>query len=158
MPERALLVTGASRGIGRACALLAARNGWSVGVNYREDAKAADAVVEKIAQGGGRALTAAVRRSDTSETWASILTSFAAADAFGAATGRASAGVAAAHCILRSGSARSPARVRGGFLGRQDVRLVGGAFDSPGAEPLPFYPREGFSLSIGVTKLASAAN
>ena len=56
MPEKALLVTGASRGIGRACALLAARNGWSVGVNYREDAKAADAVVEKIAKGGGRAV------------------------------------------------------------------------------------------------------
>ena len=56
MPEKTLLVTGASRGIGRACALLAARNGWSIGVNYREDAKAADAVVEKIANGGGRAV------------------------------------------------------------------------------------------------------
>ncbi len=56
MPAKALLVTGASRGIGRACALLAARNGWSVGVNYREDAKSADAVVETIAKAGGRAL------------------------------------------------------------------------------------------------------
>jgi NAD(P)-dependent dehydrogenase (short-subunit alcohol dehydrogenase family) len=32
------------------------RNGWSVGVNYREDAKAADAVVETIAKSGGRAV------------------------------------------------------------------------------------------------------
>src|SRR6202034_47427 len=56
MPVKNLLVTGASRGIGRACALLAARNGWSVGVNYREDAKAADAVVETIVKGGGRAV------------------------------------------------------------------------------------------------------
>ena len=56
MPVKALLVTGASRGIGRACALLAARNGWVVGVNYHEDAKAADAVVETIAKGGGRAV------------------------------------------------------------------------------------------------------
>ena len=56
MPAKVLLVTGASRGIGRACALLAARNGWSVGVNYREDAKSADAVVETIAKGGGRAV------------------------------------------------------------------------------------------------------
>ena len=55
-PAKDLLVTGASRGIGRACALLAARSGWSVGVNYREDAKAADAVVETIAKGGGRAV------------------------------------------------------------------------------------------------------
>ena len=56
MSAKALLVTGASRGIGRACALLAAENGWSVGVNYREDAQAADAVVEAIAKGGGRAV------------------------------------------------------------------------------------------------------
>jgi NAD(P)-dependent dehydrogenase (short-subunit alcohol dehydrogenase family) len=56
MPDRILLVTGASRGIGRACALLAGRNGWAVGVNYRKDAKAADAVVEAIAKSGGRAV------------------------------------------------------------------------------------------------------
>ena len=56
MSAKALLVTGASRGIGRACALLAGRNGWAVGVNYREDAKAADAVVETIAKGGGRSV------------------------------------------------------------------------------------------------------
>ena len=56
MSAKALLVTGASRGIGRACALLAGRNGWAVGVNYREDTKAADAVVEAIAKGGGRSV------------------------------------------------------------------------------------------------------
>ncbi len=56
MSAKALLITGASRGIGRACALLAAENGWAVGVNYREDAKAADAVVDTIVKGGGRAV------------------------------------------------------------------------------------------------------
>ena len=56
MSAKALLVTGASRGIGRVCALLAGRNGWAVGVNYREDAKAADAVVEAIAKSGGRSV------------------------------------------------------------------------------------------------------
>ncbi|HEV7481402.1 MAG TPA: SDR family oxidoreductase [Roseiarcus sp.] len=56
MSAKALLVTGASRGIGRACALLAGRNGWAVGANYREDAKAADAVVEAIVESGGRAI------------------------------------------------------------------------------------------------------
>ena len=56
VPNRTLLITGGSRGIGRACALLGAENGWSVGVNYREDAKAADAVVEIIARQGGRAV------------------------------------------------------------------------------------------------------
>jgi NAD(P)-dependent dehydrogenase (short-subunit alcohol dehydrogenase family) len=56
MPSKALLITGASRGIGRASALLAARNGWSVGVNYREDASSATAVVDEIARNGGRAV------------------------------------------------------------------------------------------------------
>ncbi|MFY9510039.1 MAG: NAD(P)-dependent oxidoreductase, partial [Rubrivivax sp.] len=32
--NRVLLITGASRGIGAACALLAARQGWDVAVNY----------------------------------------------------------------------------------------------------------------------------
>ncbi len=50
---KAVLVTGGSRGIGRACALLAARRGWSV--NYRADADAANAVVHAIAKEGGRA-------------------------------------------------------------------------------------------------------
>ena len=56
VPNRTLLITGGSRGIGRACALLGAENGWSVGVSYREDAKAADAAVEIIARQGGRAV------------------------------------------------------------------------------------------------------
>ena len=37
-----VLVTGASRGIGRATALLAATRGWPVAINYRNDARAAD--------------------------------------------------------------------------------------------------------------------
>jgi NAD(P)-dependent dehydrogenase (short-subunit alcohol dehydrogenase family) len=56
MPVNALLVTGSSCGIGRACALLAARNGWAVAVNYREDGQAVDAVVETIAKSGGRSI------------------------------------------------------------------------------------------------------
>jgi NAD(P)-dependent dehydrogenase (short-subunit alcohol dehydrogenase family) len=66
MSAKAILVTGASRGIGRACALLAGRNGWAVGVNYREDAQAADAVVEAIAKSGGRAI--ALKGDIASET------------------------------------------------------------------------------------------
>jgi len=54
--SKAVLITGASRGIGRACALLAAARGWSVGVNYREDAQGAEAVVQAIARDGGRAV------------------------------------------------------------------------------------------------------
>ena len=50
---KVVLITGASRGIGRATARLAGARGWSVGVNYvgREDA-AATAVAEVEAAGG----------------------------------------------------------------------------------------------------------
>ena len=54
--DKALLITGASRGIGRAAALLAAKRGWSVGVNYRSDVDAAEEVVRTIAKAGGRAV------------------------------------------------------------------------------------------------------
>lgn len=51
-----VLVTGASRGIGRSVALLAGARGWSVGVGFRRDGDAADAVVSTIEAAGGRAI------------------------------------------------------------------------------------------------------
>ncbi len=51
-----LLVTGGSRGIGAATALLAARKGYAVAVNYARDAAAADRVVRAIREAGGTAL------------------------------------------------------------------------------------------------------
>jgi NAD(P)-dependent dehydrogenase (short-subunit alcohol dehydrogenase family) len=49
LPEqRYVLVTGASRGIGAACALVCARQGWDVAVNYTRDAVAAQRVVEQV--------------------------------------------------------------------------------------------------------------
>lgn len=51
-----LLVTGASRGIGAATALLAAERGYAVCVNYRSGEEAAEAVVRRIARGGGCAI------------------------------------------------------------------------------------------------------
>jgi NAD(P)-dependent dehydrogenase (short-subunit alcohol dehydrogenase family) len=53
--DRVLLVTGASRGIGAATAVLAARRGYAVCVNYHVNRDAADAVVASIEQAGGRA-------------------------------------------------------------------------------------------------------
>jgi len=54
--NNAILITGASRGIGRAAALLACARGWSVGVNYRHDEDSAHEVVEAIARAGGKAV------------------------------------------------------------------------------------------------------
>lgn len=42
------LITGGARGIGRATARLAARDGWNIAINYRERSDAADALVAEI--------------------------------------------------------------------------------------------------------------
>lgn len=60
-----VLVTGAGRGIGAATALLAARRGYRVCVNYRSDEASATAVVDAIRADGG---TAVAVRADVSRT------------------------------------------------------------------------------------------
>ena len=52
-----LLVTGGSRGIGAATALLAAQRGYAVAVNYTANSLAADEVVRQIRAQGGNAIT-----------------------------------------------------------------------------------------------------
>jgi len=52
---RVALVSGASRGIGRAISLALAEDGAAVAVNYRRDKDAAEEVVELVRAGGGRA-------------------------------------------------------------------------------------------------------
>jgi enoyl-[acyl-carrier protein] reductase III len=54
--EKVALVTGGSRGIGRATALRLAAEGAAVVVNYRRDEAAAQAAVEEIVAAGGRAV------------------------------------------------------------------------------------------------------
>jgi NAD(P)-dependent dehydrogenase (short-subunit alcohol dehydrogenase family) len=53
--SKIMLVTGGGRGIGAATARLAAKRGYAVCVNYAGNAAAAEAVVEEIRAGGGRA-------------------------------------------------------------------------------------------------------
>src|SRR2546430_7058040 len=52
---RVALVTGASQGIGRACALALARQGAKVAVAARNQDKLAEVVKEIVAAGGGEA-------------------------------------------------------------------------------------------------------
>jgi len=72
-----VLITGASRGIGAATALLCARNGYDVAVNFARDAPAAGRVVEQVRALGRRAIAvqADVSREDE------VLQLFAAVDA-----------------------------------------------------------------------------
>ncbi|MDA8485095.1 SDR family oxidoreductase [Pseudomonas resinovorans] len=51
-----MLITGASRGIGAATARLAAQRGYALGINYRQQRDAAEALVREIEDAGGRAL------------------------------------------------------------------------------------------------------
>lgn len=55
--DQVLLVTGGSRGIGAATALLAASKGYAVAVNYSSNSLAADEVVRQIRATGGNAVT-----------------------------------------------------------------------------------------------------
>lgn len=79
MSDRVAVVTGGSRGIGRATALLAAKRGWRVVVGYATNAGAAQEVVSAITGAGGKAM--ATRCDVASE--ADILALFKAADGFG---------------------------------------------------------------------------
>lgn len=51
-----LMVTGAAKGIGAACARLGAARGYAVCVNYRSSGEQAQALVREIEAAGGRAL------------------------------------------------------------------------------------------------------
>jgi NAD(P)-dependent dehydrogenase (short-subunit alcohol dehydrogenase family) len=75
--EQVLLVTGASRGIGAATALLAASKGYAVAVNYTSNAKAAQDVVSRIRAEGGKAIAV---QADVAEE-EQVLALFAAVDA-----------------------------------------------------------------------------
>jgi NAD(P)-dependent dehydrogenase (short-subunit alcohol dehydrogenase family) len=72
-----VLITGASRGIGAATALLAARQGYAVAVNYSANSLAADEVVRQIRQGGGSAMAVLADVADEAQ----VLTMFEKVDA-----------------------------------------------------------------------------
>jgi 3-oxoacyl-[acyl-carrier protein] reductase len=64
LSNRVALITGGSRGIGRAVAELLARSGARVAVNYAAGARAARSVVEEVRASGGEAIALAGDVSD----------------------------------------------------------------------------------------------
>jgi len=62
---KTILITGGSRGIGAATALLAAKEGYAVSVNYYRNKAAADTIVSQIKKDGG--LAASIQADITKE-------------------------------------------------------------------------------------------
>lgn len=71
---RTALVTGGSRGIGRACVEMLARHGASVAVNYRANADAAQAVVQAVTSAGQRAIAVQADVTDEAQVRSMIET------------------------------------------------------------------------------------
>jgi len=69
---RVALVTGASRGIGRAIALRLGRDGATVAVNHPGEHENANAVVEQITAAGGRAMAVEADVADSAQVAAMI--------------------------------------------------------------------------------------
>jgi len=67
LSEKVAIVTGASRGIGRAIALALAEQGAKVAVNYARSGEAAHAVVQEIADQGGEAMAVQADVSDADQ-------------------------------------------------------------------------------------------
>ncbi|MDB5572850.1 MAG: NAD(P)-dependent oxidoreductase [Tardiphaga sp.] len=79
MTDKTVIITGGSRGIGRATALAAAQRGYRVVIGYASNEAAANEVVTQIEASNGKAI--AVKCDVGSE--ADILALFKAADGFG---------------------------------------------------------------------------
>ncbi|WP_099825745.1 SDR family oxidoreductase [Oceaniglobus indicus] len=77
---KTIIITGASRGIGRAAALLCGAQGWNVAINYRSDDAMANRTADDVRAAGGQAIT---HRGDATDEAATIALFDATEAAFG---------------------------------------------------------------------------
>lgn len=72
MTNKRVLVTGATGGIGQACALALAADGFHVTLHYRSNASRAQALLEEIEAAGGKASTVCFDVADREATGAAL--------------------------------------------------------------------------------------
>ncbi|HVA11834.1 MAG TPA: SDR family oxidoreductase [Stellaceae bacterium] len=106
---KTLLVTGGGRGIGAATALAAARAGWEIAINYRDNRARAEQVAAAIAHAGGKAIAYAADIADDD----AVVALFAAVDRdFGRLDGLVnSAGIIGPHGRIEAVDAPGLARL-----------------------------------------------
>jgi len=80
--SRTILVTGASKGIGRAIALRLARDGFAVAVHYGSDRAGAEATAAAIGEGGGSARVLGFDIADRTQCRARLDADIAAHEAY----------------------------------------------------------------------------
>ena len=72
--EKVALITGASRGIGRACAIALAKRGYDIAVNYNSNDAKAQEVVDEITSLGRKAIAYKANTADLTAVKQMMLT------------------------------------------------------------------------------------
>ena len=81
--SKTILVTGGSRGIGRACCVVAARRGWRIGINYAGNEAAARDTLAAVRDAGGQGMVLAgdvSREADVTAMFAATVAAFGPLD------------------------------------------------------------------------------